>query len=213
MSPAATENDFVDALESRASSLQAFFGSDFMVGMSLLPSFFGGGTDIAEFDRKEQGAIVVTHGLTGNWGSEQVRNSLGECEFAVCLRHRPAWATKSKAAAPLQSADNEEDPLELGHEVLQVMAAMSESNCLEPHDTVGPLPRKLRPLESVLLWPMTGDARRFEVCGEPCGILLCVGITKKERKYAKKHGAEALIVRLKKSGVFPYTDPKRRSAI
>jgi hypothetical protein len=51
---------------------------------------------------------------------------------------------------------------------------------------------------------------QFSLASGKVDLLHMVGITEKERDYAKTHGSEALLELLKESGVFPVTDPDRR---
>ena len=46
---------------------------------------------------------------------------------------------------------------------------------------------------------------------ENCGLLRCIGITKPELEFTRKHGTQALIESLKRAGVYPNTVPHRSS--
>jgi hypothetical protein len=53
----------------------------------------------------------------------------------------------------------------------------------------------------------------FELNQKKCGVLLCIGITKDELDFKTKKGSSALLELLKKSRVFPFTEPNRKSVI
>jgi hypothetical protein len=53
----------------------------------------------------------------------------------------------------------------------------------------------------------------YELNLRKCGVLLCIGITKDELDFKMKKGSGALLEHLKKSGVFPFTEPNRKSVI
>jgi hypothetical protein len=53
------------------------------------------------------------------------------------------------------------------------------------------------------------DYARFTVQDAPAGLLLCIGITKDELKLCRKGEGEAVLARLKDSGIYPYTDWQR----
>jgi hypothetical protein len=57
----------------------------------------------------------------------------------------------------------------------------------------------------------TGVPTYFEFFGAKYGLLLCVGITADELRYARSEGSDLLLRKLKESGVFPYTIPDRAS--
>ena len=49
--------------------------------------------------------------------------------------------------------------------------------------------------------------------GSKIGIMLIIGITKKELDWKMKNGGEALLKKLKEENIYPYTIPKRKSVI
>ena len=57
------------------------------------------------------------------------------------------------------------------------------------------------------------DYGRFTVLGRKCGLLLCVGITQREAKYAAEHGSSKLEHQLREAAVYPVTDFERESVV
>ena len=53
--------------------------------------------------------------------------------------------------------------------------------------------------------------RTFTLFGRDFELRLCLGITKAELSFTMEHGADELLVRLKRHGVYPYTDLDRES--
>ena len=57
------------------------------------------------------------------------------------------------------------------------------------------------------------DYGRFTVRKRWCGLLLCMGITQREAKYAAKNSSSALQQELCDAGVYPLTDFARKSVV
>jgi len=51
----------------------------------------------------------------------------------------------------------------------------------------------------------------FTLFGQQFELRLCLGITKQELQFKLDHGPEQLLERLKRHGVYPYTDLERDS--
>lgn len=64
-------------------------------------------------------------------------------------------------------------------------------------------------LHHVLIAPPNSYPSQFSLASGKVDMLHVVGITEKERDYAKAHGSEALLKILKDYGAFPLTDPDR----
>ena len=54
---------------------------------------------------------------------------------------------------------------------------------------------------------------RFKVLDCNAGLLLCVGITADELAFVRVHGHTELLNKLKSAGVYPYTEPFRKSVL
>jgi hypothetical protein len=55
------------------------------------------------------------------------------------------------------------------------------------------------------------QGKKFQFAGKQFGLLLCVGVTAKELKAARKDGSAILLRALKRKGIFPYFDATRSS--
>jgi len=64
-------------------------------------------------------------------------------------------------------------------------------------------------LTHVLIAPPESYGAQFSLASGKVDLLHVVGITEKERDYAKTNGSEALLKLLKIHGAFPVTDPNR----
>src|SRR5207248_795998 len=53
------------------------------------------------------------------------------------------------------------------------------------------------------------DYGRFRVLNRQCGLLLCMGITQREVKYAARQSSDALEQELRDAGIYPVTDFER----
>jgi hypothetical protein len=53
----------------------------------------------------------------------------------------------------------------------------------------------------------------FKFLGKKYGLLLCIGVTVDELRFAQEEGSHKLLPKLKKAGVFPYTDFTRKSVL
>jgi hypothetical protein len=54
---------------------------------------------------------------------------------------------------------------------------------------------------------------KFQVRGQDCGLLLCVGITADELQACKEGKKKHVVKRLKDHGVLPFTDLDRQSVL
>jgi hypothetical protein len=57
------------------------------------------------------------------------------------------------------------------------------------------------------------DYGRFSVLKQACGLLLAMGITQREVKYAANQSSSALEEKLREAGVYPLTDFGRKSVV
>ena len=72
----------------------------------------------------------------------------------------------------------------------------------------GPITRNSA-LHHLLIVPPNSYTSQFSLASGKVDLLHVVGITEKERDYAKANGSEALLRLLKERGAFPVTDPDR----
>lgn len=200
MNEPSEQNGFTDALESRMHAMEAFFGSDFRVRMGTMLHLNEGPVDIAEFDRGSDGSILATYALTGNYGSDQLLNTLGEYEFAIHIK--PTNPNLDISTLNDQAA-----------ELLRALAAMSKSRVVESGDTAGPMELPWNDLTHILFYNIADESSPFLVMGESCGMMMCIGITDDELRFIKQNGHAKFIDRMKSTHLFPYTNPHRKSIV
>jgi hypothetical protein len=54
---------------------------------------------------------------------------------------------------------------------------------------------------------------RCWVLSKPCGLLRCIGVTRPELNFSRKHGVPALIERLKLADIYPKTMVQRQGSV
>lgn len=99
-------------------------------------------------------------------------------------------------------------------DILTNIGRQTFETLFEPGDTldIGVWVGSNAPLQGVLFDVGLTIELEAEEQFERAGLLRCVGITRPELEFAKVHGTEALIKRLKRSGIYPKTITNRGSA-
>lgn len=142
--------------DARTSVLEALYGpSDDLVGHANVPFDEGGQADTLFFSEHVSGKLAVTCEMLGR--SDQLKNSLGSYELAIAHRSQhELW----------------------GAEVVALLARYTTEAVLEPGETMdiedaAPAGSTIRGLAFV-------EYGRSQFDGQPCGVLLCIGITASE---------------------------------
>jgi hypothetical protein len=149
----------------------------------------GGAPDVHTFTRHKKGVVAyVTAELIGR--DNQPANDLGNYEIAICL---PKEVESDVAAT-----------------ILTPLAYYSLEQPLNPGDT-SDLGELVEGSELTAL--LFSDYGRVTVLSRQCGLLLCMGITQREAKFAAKQSAGALEKKLRDEGVYPVTDFARESVV
>lgn len=178
----------------RAKALEEILGPQGEMDLHA-PIFFdmgaemGGAPDIHTFTRhKKRVVCYVTAELIGR--DNQPTSELGNYELVVCL---PKDIEAEVAAT-----------------ILTPLAYYTLEQPLNPGDTsdLGELVEGSK--ITALLFSEYG---RFKVLKRQCGLLLCMGITQREAKYAAKQSSDALERKLREAGVYPVTDFARGSVV
>jgi hypothetical protein len=181
-----------DAFDKRLAALETAFGpSADVVLHAPIPFDFGydagGRADVVLFRQHIKGTVYATCDLMGR--GDQMANALGAYELAVCHRHDEVW----------------------GAEVISALAYYTLEARVEPGQTMdlGPSAPKGSRLTAFLF-----DAfATFEMAGQRAGVLLCIGITSDELAACRRGRRERVLKALKSKGVYPFTDPGRRSVL
>jgi hypothetical protein len=182
--------------DARLDALQNLFGAvDDLVGHAVTPFDFrdcpGAAADLVYFRNHIPGVVTVTAELIGR--DDQLENSLGNYELAICHRDGEEW----------------------GPNLIALLANYTRDAILEPGHTMDIAERA--PNGSTITALFFQEFARFSVLGRQAGILLCIGITSEELSACRSGKAELVERLLKERGIHPYTDlyrqtllPKRR---
>jgi hypothetical protein len=73
--------------------------------------------------------------------------------------------------------------------------------------------RSIVPKDSRMVAFLFDEFAKFEMRGEPAGVLLCIGITADELSACRRGKKDRVLKALKSKGVYPFTDLERRSAL
>jgi hypothetical protein len=149
----------------------------------------GGAPDVHTFTRHKKGVTAyVTAELIGR--DNQPPNEMGNYEIMICLP--------------------KDIDAEVAGGILTPLAYYTLEQPLNPGDTsdLGELVEGSK--VTALLF---SDYGRFTVRNRQCGLLLCIGITKREAKFAAKESGASLERQLRKSEVYPITDFGRGSVV
>jgi hypothetical protein len=149
----------------------------------------GGAPDVHTFPRHKKGAVAyVTAELIGR--DNQPANELGNYEIMICLP--------------------KDFEVEIVGGILTPLAYYTLEQPLNPGDTsdLGEIVEG-----SKITALLFSDYGRFTVLNRQCGLLLCMGITQREMKYAAKQPPGALERKLREADVYPVTDFERESVV
>ena len=154
------------------------------------PFYLGGFADVVPFPSYVPGMTYATADLTGP-GTAQIPNRFGQFELVICMKQ------ENERAADLISR----------------LARYTCDVNLEPFQTMDLPPFFGDALRALFFLPLADPPPAFEVLGQRCGLLLCMGITADEVAFAKREGSDRLLALLKAQKVFPYTVPERSSVL
>lgn len=168
--------------DARQSALEAVLGkSGPRVLHAMIPFAFGGFADVLEFPRLPGGVAYVTADMTGG-DSGQRPNSLGNFELMICARRTSPTAADFIAG----------------------LAGLTRQRALQPGEILDCSTKPASPFDAMLLTEWR-TKRRFRFAGKDWGLLLCVGITRQDVLFARAHGSNRLLARLKRAGTFPFS--------
>ncbi|QEX17013.1 hypothetical protein FRZ44_23090 [Hypericibacter terrae] len=162
---------------------------DGQVSHSPVPFEFGydagGRADVVHFREHVAGVVYATCELIGC--DEQVKNSLGNYELAICHRGTERW----------------------GAELISRLAYYTLEAQLEPGSTMD-LGPAVRPGSAITAFLFV-EFGRFRVRDRAAGLLLCIGITADELAHCRNHRRAEVEAALISKGVYPFTDLERGS--
>jgi len=177
------EDDWEEVSDARAAALASVLGpGDGMVFHAPHPFGLGGNADVLGFFHHLPGAVYVTAELTG-----KPEACYANYELMICHRAASDWGPNviSRLAPYTQ----------------QAYIGAGESMDIDdatPHDS------RIKAF-------FFDTYATFTLFDHECELRLCLGITKQELQFKLDHGPEQLLERLKRHGVYPYTDLGRES--
>jgi hypothetical protein len=173
------DDDGEEVWNARADALARLLGSAYdNVYHAPHPFVLGGQADVVAFYHHLDGAVYVTAELTGKPDA-----SYADYELMICHRSRDEdWGLNiiSRLAPYTQEA----------------YIAAGESMDID----------QATPPESQIKAFLFDTYGTFTLFGQPNELRLCIGITKPELQFKMKYGPEKLMERLKRHGVYPFTD-------
>lgn len=100
-------------------------------------------------------------------------------------------------------------------DVLTHIGRQGLDELIEPGDMfdIGPLLKPEAPLQGVVFEAALQIKLQHWIWIEPCGVLRCIGVTRPELNFARKHGTPALMERLKRVGIYPKTIVQRKDSV
>lgn len=183
-----SDDDWQKTWDARLAALESELGkSDDKIATSAVPIYLGGVADVLTFRSHVDGVAYLTAGLIGDGSQKQTE--IGEYELMMCFRQENNWAPS----------------------LLSRLAPYTFETELKPGETMDIAPAM--PENSTIAGLLFVSYRQFKVSNENAGILLCIGITESELAQCRKIGPDALISKLKDSGIFPFTDTERQAVL
>ncbi len=182
---------------------------DEVVGHAIIPYAMGGGVDMYYFSKAMPGTVLVTMELIEPDGTGPKPNRLGTYELVAATRH-PRTLQANKAIVPDDTGKNPFATIErhlCG--ILTMVGRYSTMAVLQPGETAE-LPNDDGDYDTCILFDeFDTHGVPFEIAGRPHGLLLVMEVHRSEMEYAREQGSAALIKKLKKAKVYPYSDLDR----
>jgi hypothetical protein len=181
-SEADDEDDWEEVWDARAEALALALGSGHdEVYHAPHPFSLGGQAEVMAFRHHLQGVAYVTAELTGKPDA-----SHADYELMICHRSDQDW----------------------GLNAISRLAAYTEKAYIDAGESMD---IEGTPPDSQIKALLFDTYGTFTLFGQVNDIRLCIGITKPELEFKLQHGPEKLMERLKRHGVYPFTDLERNS--
>ncbi len=174
-----------------------------MVMHAIIPFAIGGGLDLYYFPNGIEGTAVATKELSEVPGQGS-SNDVFDCYELVMFTRLPI---------SLDDAQDESTPFGQVHKsinaILNSIASYSSQATLNPNETCE-FPEDFQTIGGKCL---IFDAYGTDEEHSEFGLLLVIEIHRSEMDFARKNGGESLIQKLKKSGIYPYSDMDRPAVV
>jgi hypothetical protein len=179
----ADEDDWEEVWDARAEALSRVFGPGHdQVFHAPHPFVLGGQADVVAFFHHVPGAVYITAELTG-----KPNTCYADYELMICQRAASDW----------------------GPNIISRLAPYTGQAYIGAGETMDI--DSATPADSLIKAFVFDTYRTFTLFGHEFELRLCLGITKAELNFKMERGSDALLARLKDSGIYPYTDLDRKS--
>jgi hypothetical protein len=177
------DDDWQEVWDHRADALSRVLGADYdNVLHAPHPFSLGGNADVLVFPLHPSGVTYVTAELTGKPDA-----NYADYELMICHRLPDDW----------------------GPEVISRLAPYTQEAYIGAGESMDI--DNASPADSKIKAFLFDTYATFTLFGQPNELRLCIGITKPELEFKLRHGAEPLLERLRRHGVYPFTDLERES--
>ena len=198
-----------DWYEMKSAGLSMLLGKEHDMVMHAIIQFFAGGGLHQYYYPQKTGYAIATKELIDELG-EGPQNDVYE-SYELCMF--------SKVPFDLSRANDENSPMGQSHgllsDILNAMARYSFQACLNPNETME-FPESYPGLPAgkcLILDAITRNGKGLEIGGREFGLMVAIVIHRDEMRFAQTQGGALLIEKLKKHGVYPYSDLNRRSVV
>ncbi|MFN7289510.1 MAG: hypothetical protein ACK5YR_11535 [Pirellula sp.] len=174
-----------------------------MVMHAIIPYAIGGGLDLYYFPNGITGTAIATKELCELPGQGSANDVFDTYELVMFTRQ----------TISLDDAKDESTPFGRIHKsinaILNCIAPYSAQATLNPHETCE-FPTDMATVGGKCL---IFDAYGFDGEHSEFGLLLIIEIHRSEMDYAREHGGEELLEKLKQAGHYPYSDMDRSAVV
>ncbi len=170
---------------------------------AIIPYAIGGGLDLYYFPNGITGTAIATKELCELPDQGSTNDVFETYELVMFTRH----------PLSLENAKDESTPFGRIHKsinaILNHIAPYSAQATLNPHETCE-FPTDMATVGGKCL---IFDAYGFDGEHTEFGLLLVIEIHRSEMDYAREHGGEELLEKLKQAGHYPYSDMERPAVV
>ncbi len=186
-----------------------------IVGHAIIPFIVGGTVDMYYFCSYLPETVFATMELINPDGKGPKPNLMGTYELVACSRLRkpqsdPSYTVKAVNNKEMTSFDVQERRIcgtftSIGFYSYQTVLKPGET-CEIPGDDESDT-------KCIVFDKFDTKGIPFKVEDKAYGLLLCIEVHRSEMEYAMKNGSASLLAKLKKAGVYPYSDLDRESVV
>jgi len=168
---------------------------------AIIPYAIGGGLDLYYYPNGITGTAGATKELCEMPGQGSSNDVFENYELVMFTRHALALDDAQEESTPFGRAQHTINA------ILNCIAPYSSQATLNPHETCE-FPEDMETIGGKCL---IFDAYEFDGQLAEFGLLVIIEIYRSEMDYAREHGGEKLLAKLKKADYYPYSDMERRA--